>query len=158
MTSRRDLLKGAAAASAGIALSQFGVDEALAVPSHESPITSPPSLADSMAGVPFDRRDTARIAIVGTGLRGRSVLNEWLGVDGVKITALAGNTASAMARSASATVHPRARGEHVVLGHESRKWNGSSPRSRGTPARARRASRNRRFIPALAGNTRPGAR
>ena len=41
-----------------------------------------------MAGVPFERHDTVRIAIVGTGLRGRSMLNEWLGVDNVRITAL----------------------------------------------------------------------
>ena len=84
MTSRRDLLKSAAAASAGLALTHLGVDEATAAPSHESRVTS----HDSMAGVPFERRDTVRIAIVGTGLRGRSMLNEWLGVENVRITAL----------------------------------------------------------------------
>ena len=41
-----------------------------------------------MIGVPFARMETPRIAIVGTGLRGRSVLHELLGVGGVKITAL----------------------------------------------------------------------
>jgi hypothetical protein len=84
MPSRRDLLKSAAAASAGIALSQLGVDEAQAVPSHESRVTS----HESMAGIPFERRETVRIGIVGTGLRGKSMLNEWLGVDNVRITAL----------------------------------------------------------------------
>ena len=62
MTSRRDLLKSAAAAGAGLALTQFGVDEASAAP--EDPVAT----ADSMVGVPFERRDTVRIAIVGTGL------------------------------------------------------------------------------------------
>jgi len=38
--------------------------------------------------VPFERHDTVRIAIVGTGLRGKSMLREWLGVDNVRITAL----------------------------------------------------------------------
>ncbi|MGH9203786.1 MAG: Gfo/Idh/MocA family protein, partial [Vicinamibacterales bacterium] len=88
MTSRRDLLKSAAAAGAGLALTQLGVDDAIAVPSDESRVTSHPSLADSMVGVPFERRETVRIGIVGTGLRGKSVLNEWLGVDNVRITAL----------------------------------------------------------------------
>ncbi|MCA0377259.1 MAG: Gfo/Idh/MocA family oxidoreductase [Gemmatimonadetes bacterium] len=43
----------------------------------------------SMLGVPFEKRDVVRIAIVGTGLRGRSVLNELLAIEGVQITALA---------------------------------------------------------------------
>src|SRR6185503_8491300 len=74
--------------SAGLALTQLGIDDAAANTIDESPLRSPPSLADTMAGVPFERHDTVRIAIVGTGLRGKSVLNEWLGVAGVKITAL----------------------------------------------------------------------
>jgi predicted dehydrogenase len=41
-----------------------------------------------MLGVPFEPRDTVRIGIVGTGLRGRSMLREWLGVPNVRITAL----------------------------------------------------------------------
>ncbi|NUQ11036.1 MAG: Gfo/Idh/MocA family oxidoreductase [Gemmatimonadaceae bacterium] len=83
---RRDLLKSAAAAGAGLALTHLGADDAHAEPgpSHDSPV----AMRDSMAGVPFDRHETVRIAIVGTGLRGRSLLNEWLGVDQVRITAL----------------------------------------------------------------------
>lgn len=88
MTTRRDLLKSAAAASAGLALSHLTVDDATASTGPESPLSGPPSLAQTMAGVPFEKRDTVRIAIVGTGLRGRSLLNEWLGVDNVRITAL----------------------------------------------------------------------
>jgi predicted dehydrogenase len=86
MTSRRDLLRSAAAAAGGIALTHLGSNIADAA-SPDSPEAGP-SLADSMIGVPFDPRDVVRIAIVGTGLRGRSMLNEWLGVDGVRITAL----------------------------------------------------------------------
>lgn len=48
----------------------------------------PASNAETMIGVPFERHDTVRIAIVGTGLRGRSVLHEWLAVENVRITAL----------------------------------------------------------------------
>lgn len=42
-----------------------------------------------MLGVPFERHEVVRIAIVGTGLRGRSVLREWLAIEGVEITAVA---------------------------------------------------------------------
>jgi len=86
MPSRRDLLKSAAAASAGIALNQFGIEHAAAEPLR--PEAHSRQIADSMVGVPFEPRETVRIAIVGTGLRGRSMLNEWLGVDNVRITAL----------------------------------------------------------------------
>ncbi len=41
-----------------------------------------------MLGVPFSKHAVVRVAIVGTGLRGRSVLHELLGVDNVRITAL----------------------------------------------------------------------
>ena len=54
-----------------------------------------------MLGVPFERHETVRIAIVGTGLRGRSVLGELLAIDGVRITALADIVPEAAARAAA---------------------------------------------------------
>ena len=45
--------------------------------------TSDPAAA-SMIGVPFERHDVVRTAIVGTGLR-KSVLHEWLDVPNVRI-------------------------------------------------------------------------
>ncbi len=50
-------------------------------------------------GVPFERRDVVRIAIVGTGLRGRSTLNELLGVGNVRITALCDTVPEKVARA-----------------------------------------------------------
>jgi predicted dehydrogenase len=84
--SRRDLLKGAALAGAGLT---FGVQPAEAAPTY-GPITlpEPERAAATMAGVPFEKHATVRVAVVGTGLRGRSVLHELLGVDNVRITAL----------------------------------------------------------------------
>jgi hypothetical protein len=41
-----------------------------------------------MLAVPFSKHETVRVAIVGTGLRGKSVLGEFLNVPGVSITAL----------------------------------------------------------------------
>ncbi len=83
---RRDLIKSVAAAGAGFGLAQLGIaTDARA----ESPVPDEgPPVAESMMNVPFERRDIVRVAIVGTGLRGRSTLNELLGVGHVKITAL----------------------------------------------------------------------
>jgi hypothetical protein len=92
--SRRSLLKSATVAGAGMALTQLGMRSAHQEPGQpgerlESPADVPVTAgAATMAGVPFEARDVVRIAIVGTGLRGKSMLNEWLGVDNVRITAL----------------------------------------------------------------------
>src|ERR1041384_1933949 len=86
--SRRDLLKSVAAAGAGLGLAQLGIASDANAESPRRLDDGGPPLAESMMDVPFERREVPRIAIVGTGLRGRSVLNELLGVGGVKITAL----------------------------------------------------------------------
>lgn len=41
-----------------------------------------------MKGVPFERHPKVRFGIVGTGLRGRSVMNELLSVQGAEIVAV----------------------------------------------------------------------
>ena len=74
--SRRDLIKQAAVAGAAVAWQP------------PDPATSRVPVAASMMGVPFERHATVRVAIVGTGLRGSSVLGELLAIDGVQITAL----------------------------------------------------------------------
>ena len=88
--SRRDLLKGAALTGAGLALGLPTAAHASGAPSSALPLAlpEPAAAAPTMIGVPFEKRDVVRIAIVGTGLRGRSVLRELLGVDNVRITAL----------------------------------------------------------------------
>ncbi len=88
--SRRDLLKGAALASAGIALGLPTTAYSESGPAQLTPIAlpQPARAAVTMLGVPFDKHAVVRVAIVGTGLRGRSVLHELLGVDNVQITAL----------------------------------------------------------------------
>src|SRR5882672_5277507 len=86
--SRRDLLKTIAVAGAGMGLAQLGIPlDANAEPVRLLDDTVPPP-ADSMMNVKFEPRDVVRVAIVGTGLRGRSTLNELLGVGNVRITAL----------------------------------------------------------------------
>ncbi|MEO5815235.1 MAG: Gfo/Idh/MocA family oxidoreductase, partial [Gemmatimonadaceae bacterium] len=87
--SRRDLIKTIAVAGAGMGLASLGLPhDASAEPVRLIEDVTPPSAAASMMGVKFEPRAVVRIAIVGTGLRGRSTLNEFLGVGNVKITAL----------------------------------------------------------------------
>ena len=82
--SRRDALKTIAVAGAGIGLAQLGVSaDANAEPVRLIDNVNPPSAADSMMNVKFEPRDVVRVGIVGTGLRGRSTLNELLGVERV---------------------------------------------------------------------------
>ena len=69
------------------------------------------------------------------------------------IPARAGNTATGPALNWIKAVHPRAGGEHPAHPIRIERFNGSSPRGRGTPGcRLRRAPRPG-FIPARAGNT-----
>ncbi len=99
---RRDLLRAAGAAGAAYALAN--------APVPASATTHPPSAdTESMLGVPFDRHATVRVAIVGTGLRGSSVLGELLAIDGVEITALC-DIVPAKAQRAAARVTAAGRG------------------------------------------------
>ena len=86
--SRRELLKSVAAAGASLGLAQVGLATPAAAESMTRAAEGTPSSAATMMGVRFEPRPVARIAIVGTGLRGRSVLHELLGVGDVRITAL----------------------------------------------------------------------
>src|SRR4051812_45493939 len=86
--SRREMLRHAALAGLGIAGTR-----PLAVASEggsalESLIAGPRLKYQSMIGVPFERHETVRLAVVGTGLRGRGVLREFLSVPGIQVTAL----------------------------------------------------------------------
>lgn len=78
---RRQLLKAAGLVGAGLALPLK--------PLTPQPPPPRPAGTDSMMKVPFEPHQTVRVAIVGTGLRGSSVLRELLAVDGVRVTALA---------------------------------------------------------------------
>ena len=68
------------------------------------------------------------------------------------IPALAGNMPGRRSLRCAATVHPRARGEHIARPRMRFPFLGSSPRSRGTSIQTLRRRISARFIPALAGN------
>ena len=91
---RRDVLK-AALAGASVA-----ANSALSAAAAHLALDAPPAAAPTMQGVPFEQRDPVRFALVGTGLRGRSVLSELLAIDGVRITALCDVVADKAARAA----------------------------------------------------------
>lgn len=87
--SRREMLRNSALAGIGISLAGGTVQAA----EHsdgllEKLIAGPEQKGKSMIGVPFEKRETVRVAMIGTGLRGRSVLSEFVNVPNVRITAL----------------------------------------------------------------------
>ena len=69
------------------------------------------------------------------------------------IPARAGNTVPALADTLPVTDHPRARGEHNICRPFTSNPIGSSPRARGTRSDGPPTHRERRIIPARAGNT-----
>ncbi len=68
------------------------------------------------------------------------------------IPAHAGNRSASVPVAASATVHPRACGEQVVVEFRQSRGVGSSPRMRGTEPASQSRNVVPRFIPAHAGN------
>ncbi len=87
--SRREMLRNAALGSIGLGL--FGTSATAAAKSDEllaKLITGSPAKAKSMVGVPFEKHQTVRMAFIGTGLRGRSVIGEFVNVPGVQVVAL----------------------------------------------------------------------
>jgi predicted dehydrogenase len=100
--SRRDLLKGAAVAGAGLAASGAflpAIAENVSALAHPDAAPASPAARTTMKGVPFERHDVVRFGIAGTGLRGRSVLNELLSIEGVKVVAIADVVPDKMARA-----------------------------------------------------------
>lgn len=90
---RRDLLKGALAAGAGLAAGSAltplpAIAESIDAIDRSAEAPARPAAAKTMKKVPFARHETVRFAIVGTGLRGRSVLSELLAIDRVQVVAL----------------------------------------------------------------------
>ncbi len=87
--SRREVLRQALVGTVGFGV--LGSHDGAAKESEttlDSLINGPPPQDQSMINVPFKRYETVRLAIVGTGLRGRETLREFLNVAGVQVTAL----------------------------------------------------------------------
>ncbi|MCG6927036.1 MAG: Gfo/Idh/MocA family oxidoreductase [Acidobacteria bacterium] len=81
--SRRHLLQVAAGTAAGAGLG------GLARAGEGVPASPPrPKDASSMIGVPFEKHDRVRFGLIGCGGRGRSLLRNMLGVEGVEVKAI----------------------------------------------------------------------
>ncbi len=93
--------------------------------------------------------------VFGSSPRARGTLRSWQGqIRTLRfIPASAGNTFHLAMLVAKASVHPRERGEHILVDAGELTNVGSSPRARGTPECPGLAHRHQRFIPASAGNT-----
>ncbi|MBK7598750.1 MAG: twin-arginine translocation signal domain-containing protein [Acidobacteria bacterium] len=74
---RRDLLKTAAAAGAGMGLAGLSEEAVSAAPAGRS-----------VRGMKFEKRDTVRLGIIGVGGRGTGVMREFLAVDNVEVVAV----------------------------------------------------------------------
>ena len=99
---RRDLLKSAAIAGAGLAASGHftsAIAENVTAATHPDLEPAPAPGRKTMRAVAFARHETVRIGMVGTGLRGRSVLNELLGIEGASVVAVCDTVADKAQRA-----------------------------------------------------------
>ncbi len=96
--SRRNLLKAAGLAGVGLTASRV-VDATDGVIDFEAPQRRN-SKQTSMMGVKFEPRDIVRLGIVGVGLRGTSVLKEFLAIDKVQVNAVCDVVKDKCARAA----------------------------------------------------------
>jgi len=94
--SRRDILKTATGAAAALSLARLG--------SAQSPPAPPSGPGGTMAGVPFDRRDKVRFALVGCGGRGTGLLGDLLGVPGLEVKAVCDVVPEKVAKAQAAVV------------------------------------------------------
>ncbi|MGB5015213.1 MAG: hypothetical protein WBO68_14425, partial [Pyrinomonadaceae bacterium] len=82
---RREMLRNTALA--GFGLSLFGI-ETRAAASDENILSKllagPAPAGKTMIGVPFERRETVRVGMIGTGLRGQSILSEFVNIPNVR--------------------------------------------------------------------------
>jgi hypothetical protein len=73
--SRRDLLRGAVAGTGAVLIGQAGA-------------AAQQGANKSVIGMPFEARDNVRMGLIGCGSRGSGMLREYLGVEGLTVTAV----------------------------------------------------------------------
>ncbi|MGW1979253.1 Gfo/Idh/MocA family protein [Streptomyces sp. NPDC001889] len=109
--SRRSVLRTTAGAgAAGLALGAVGAGTASAAPAASagdeagSEAAAPARKGRTMAGVPFERRGTVRVGIIGLGNRGGSMLPIFLALPGVRVLALCDPVRAQAERAAAKVV------------------------------------------------------
>ncbi|WP_405709777.1 MULTISPECIES: Gfo/Idh/MocA family protein [unclassified Streptomyces] len=108
MSRRSVLWTTAGVAGAGLGLGALGSSSAVAAPGRGTEAAADPEAAPkrqgrTMVGVPFDRRSTVRVGIVGLGNRGGSMIDLFLAVTGVQVVAVC-DPVKAKAQQAAAKV------------------------------------------------------
>lgn len=93
---RRGLLKTAAAGAAGVIAAPLLTSEAEATPAAKG---------KTMVGVPFEKHDKVRAALIGCGGRGSGLLNDLLAIEAVEITAVCDTVPEKVARAQSAVTN-----------------------------------------------------
>ncbi len=112
---RRDVLVAATAGMFGLA----SVSEAEAVPS---------SVAETMAGVPFEKTPVVRVGIIGLGGRGNGHLNDLLNIPNVQINAVC-DLVEARAADAAKRVAAKGQPKPAVYGGSAMAWTALTKRN-----------------------------
>ena len=87
--SRRELLKSAALAGAGLGLPDHGAKtEFAAAAGDKQYLKSTKTKYETVIGMKFTRVDTVRVGIVGVGNRGTNLLENFLAIDNVRVIAV----------------------------------------------------------------------
>lgn len=92
---RRSVVQTAGAAGAGLGLGAFGATPAGATPADGADAdggpggdAAPAQHGRTMIGVPFERRSSVRVGLIGLGNRGGGMLDLFLALEGVRVTAV----------------------------------------------------------------------
>ncbi|NGO69608.1 Gfo/Idh/MocA family protein [Streptomyces boncukensis] len=93
--SRRSVLRTAGAAGAGLGVGALGTGTGAAAEpgaadaaGQAAAPAAPPRRGRTMIGVPFERRRTVRVGLIGLGNRGASMIDLFLALDGVRVKAI----------------------------------------------------------------------
>src|ERR1700756_3320878 len=94
-TSRRSFIKSTVVGGAGLLV-------ATDILNSEVNLTAEKNVHSTMMGVPFARRESIRLGIIGVGGRGTSLLKDLLAIEGVEVKAICDLVAEKVARAQKA--------------------------------------------------------
>jgi predicted dehydrogenase len=111
-TSRRSFIKSTVVGGAGLLV-------ATDILNSEVNLTAEKNVHSTMMGVPFARRESIRLGIIGVGGRGTSLLKDLLAIEGVEVKAICDLVAEKVARAQKAVTD---RGQPEPAGFSRGEW------------------------------------